>query len=640
MKKMKITEKLMIGIVGQVVLIILMLVFIFNLNRNLDRMNDTKKKSSKEMNLIGGLSHLFNDYVYDEISYQDLIQRLDEIENEIEVEYYAEEMNSLKEKLADIQNLKAQNRELEDLFMNLTGESLKKSNGYIIDVSSRLADPEKRMHVSNLECQVIAGANGGSEHVYNTRLMFLKLKEDISYKVDLLEFLNKAINQGNEDAKRLINTKLAAFPVEAVKANSKIRDVVVQFINNLESTNSKRIELIDTTEEFIASINQKDLDETETVFNQLRNKVQNVFLILLIITLAIIILNFTLSKLLSFVFKGLTSDLYKISKGDLTMIVPDHIKERKDEIGMLSKSFVSLVDNLKNIVGNVITGADYVANASLQISASAQQISQGASEQASSAEEVSSSMEEMTSTVEQNADNAALTEKISITAAEEISKVRDASQESLHSIKLIADKISIVNDIAFQTNILALNAAVEAARAGEHGKGFAVVASEVRKLAERSKVAADEINSLSVKSVRVTEDSVTQMESIIPQIANTANLLQEISKSIHEQKIGATQVNSAIQQLNNVTQQNASASEEMATSSEEMSGQADMLRETVSFFNLGEQAKSNKMNKSLNNKFQHKVISQHQKDKENSVRENKGVNLVMADYSDESYESF
>ncbi|NHB69079.1 methyl-accepting chemotaxis protein [Perlabentimonas gracilis] len=275
-----------------------------------------------------------------------------------------------------------------------------------------------------------------------------------------------------------------------------------------------------------------------------------------------------------------------IAEGDLTAELENEILDRKDEVGQLGKAMQNMVDKLKEVIGSVMLGSDNIAAASMQMSSGSQQVSQGASEQASSAEEVSSSMEEMAANIQQNTDNAQEADKISQKVQDGVSKVGAASQDSLVSIKNIAEKINIINDIAFQTNILALNAAVEAARAGEQGRGFAVVAAEVRKLAERSKIAADEIVALASKSVDVTENAAELMTGLIPEIEKTAKLVQEIAAASMEQSSGSDQVNTAIQQLNQVTQQNAAASEEMATSAEELSSQAEQLKEIIGYFRI------------------------------------------------------
>ncbi len=250
------------------------------------------------------------------------------------------------------------------------------------------------------------------------------------------------------------------------------------------------------------------------------------------------------------------------------------------------KSVVTMANKLKTIVGNIIAGANNIASASQQMSDTSQQMSQGANEQASSVEEVSSSMEEMAANIQNNTDNAGQTEAIALSSAGGIREGSDATNTAVKGMKNIAEKIKIINDIAFQTNILALNAAVEAARAGEHGKGFAVVAAEVRKLAERSKVSADEIDELSRDGVDVAEKAGKKLEEIIPGIEKTAQLVQEIAAASIEQSSGAGQVNNAMQQLNNITQQNAASSEEMATSSEELASQAQHLKEIISFFKI------------------------------------------------------
>ncbi|HNV82492.1 MAG TPA: methyl-accepting chemotaxis protein [Tenuifilaceae bacterium] len=315
----------------------------------------------------------------------------------------------------------------------------------------------------------------------------------------------------------------------------------------------------------------------------------------------------------------------EIAEGNLTANLD---VDQKDEIGILGNALKQMQEKLKEVIASVMSGSDNIAAASMQLSSGSQQVSQGASEQASSAEEVSSSMEEMVANIQQNTDNAQEAEKISQKVNEGVNKVGFAAQESLSSIKNIAEKIGIINDIAFQTNILALNAAVEAARAGEQGRGFAVVAAEVRKLAERSKVAADEIVALSTKSVNVTENASQLMEALIPEIERTAKLVQEIAAASMEQSSGADQVNTAIQQLNQVTQQNAAASEEMATSSEELSSQADQLKEIISYFTIDD-SKTYKHKQSKSTVYAPKVAQVHKVKHNASAEKGKGTVIKM-----------
>ena len=311
---------------------------------------------------------------------------------------------------------------------------------------------------------------------------------------------------------------------------------------------------------------------------------------LIIITLVAIGIGLFISVIVnSYLTKSIRKsvELAKIyANGDLTVSLSNEDLEIKDELGDLARSMSSMGGKLKEIISSVLPGAENVSSASGQTSSASQQLSQGATEQASSVEEISSTMEEISANIGQNTDNAQQTEKISINVSHGIETIGAASMESLQSIRDIASKIGIINDIAFQTNILALNAAVEAARAGEHGRGFAVVAAEVRKLAERSKIAADEIVTLSSKSVNVIDSAPTLVKNFIPEINHTAKLVQEIAAASTEQNNGALQVNNAIQQLNNITQQNAAASEELATSAEELASQAEQLKEMIAYFKV------------------------------------------------------
>ncbi|EJN09163.1 methyl-accepting chemotaxis protein [Bradyrhizobium sp. YR681] len=272
-----------------------------------------------------------------------------------------------------------------------------------------------------------------------------------------------------------------------------------------------------------------------------------------------------------------------VAGGDLSQTIN---VSSNDEIGDLVKSLNVMVEKLRQVVEEALTAASNVSAGSQELSASAEQLSQGATEQASSAEEASSSMEEMASNVKQNADNANQTEKIAARSAQDAEASGVAVGRAVQAMQTIAEKITIVQEIARQTDLLALNAAVEAARAGEHGKGFAVVASEVRKLAERSQAAAADIGTLSTETVKVAREAGDMLSKLVPDIKKTAELVQEITAACREQDVGSAQINQAIQQLDKVGQQNASASEQVSSTSEELASQAEQLQSTISFFRI------------------------------------------------------
>ena len=381
---------------------------------------------------------------------------------------------------------------------------------------------------------------------------------------------------------------------EYKKNFSRIRDLAVEI--NTDSSNAEAYLISRTTARITAAEavnnitkivrkNEKELAqtkiETDATYDQAKNGM--ILMIAGIILIAGIVAFWIITSISRSINQAKVA-IKAISEGDLTVSIEN---KSKDEIGELLQHLQTMVVKLKEVISFVSTASDNIASASQQMTSSSQQMSEGATEQAASAEEVSSSMEEMAANIQQNTDNAQQTEKIALKASEDIREGSQAVNQTVHSMRQIADKISIIGEIARQTNLLALNAAVEAARAGEHGKGFAVVAAEVRKLAERSQLAASEIDILSKNSVEVAERSGKVLEMIVPDIQRTSKLVQEIAASSMEQNSGAEQVNSAIQQLNQVIQSNAATSEEMAASAEELSAQADQLQDSIAFFNVG-----------------------------------------------------
>jgi methyl-accepting chemotaxis protein len=594
MKTLKIKDKLLVGIFGQVLLIALLGYFAFNLNFRLDTITQQRTEYAHEVNDIKEITFLFKDYFNNKIEWKDLESKYQSFESNYSNSVFIEDFQNIWNQLNQIQQLKEKNIEVDTKVMELTSSSIKLSSDFINTVSTKLADSNERNNVSVLERLVIMGASANNQNNYSIKTLFLRMKEDLSNKEALIEFLDKSKVQVAEDMIKLKGTPFESMVLKAKETNTEIEVLTLQFIQNIETISSLSDDITSATNSFVKELNTTDINQTKASFASIKTTFRNIFIALLLIAIILIVFNYTLSRLITAVFNLLAKDLTSLSQGDLGIAPPVGFENRTDEVGILSRAVIALVTNLKNVIGNIAIGSDNMASAAQQISSGSQQLSQGASEQAASTEEVSASMEQMAANIQQNTNNAQQTEKISINANEGVSKVNQAAQNSLNSIREIAKKISIVNDIAFQTNILALNAAVEAARAGEHGKGFAVVAAEVRKLAERSKIAADEIDVLSNSSVKATEEAGQLMLTIIPDIEKTSKLVQEISASSLEQNSGANQVNNAIQQLSNVIQQNAASSEELATSAEELSAQSVQLKEIVSFFKIDDDSNKKK----------------------------------------------
>jgi methyl-accepting chemotaxis protein len=271
----------------------------------------------------------------------------------------------------------------------------------------------------------------------------------------------------------------------------------------------------------------------------------------------------------------------KIAGGDLTTAVTP--ASERDALG---NALQGMVAKLSQVIGEVRAGANALSSAATQVSSTSQSLSQGTSEQAASVEETTSSLEQMTASISKNADNSRQLEQSAVKAARDGEESGKAVVDTVGAMKAIAEKISIVEEIAYQTNLLALNAAIEAARAGEHGKGFAVVATEVRKLAERSQTAAKEIGGLAASSVKVAERSGQLLTELVPAIRKSADTVQEVAAATAEQSAGVAQINRALTGVDQVTQRNASAAEELASTAEEMASQAESLEQLMAFFRV------------------------------------------------------
>jgi len=310
------------------------------------------------------------------------------------------------------------------------------------------------------------------------------------------------------------------------------------------------------------------------------------FIVIIIITLAFIItINITksVSKAVNYT--------KTIAKGNFTEELEI---DQKDEIGQLALALKTMKEQIEKTVTAINDSSQQITDGANEMNNNSQTISQGANEQASSIEEISSAIEQMTATINQNTDQAQKAQKISEESAQEMQSGSEIIMQAVDSMKTIADKISIISDIADKTDLLAINAAIEAARAGEQGRGFAVVALEIRKLAENTLNAAKEINKLTTESVKVADKAGAELQNIVPKIKETAKHVKEISVASMEQNSSANEISNSIMQFNNVTQQTAASTEELAASIEELTSQSEQLLEIISFFKINRTFQQNK----------------------------------------------
>jgi len=394
------------------------------------------------------------------------------------------------------------------------------------------------------------------------------------------------IGANNDDIQELSAQFETYYKLASNTSEAMIRG---EYTEELSTDITKMVEAFNTIKgdlNYLISVSKQETKSAfaETIDNSNRS-FRNILLILGFSLTLFLIISFIISVSLNKSIQKIRNRLIHLSNGQFYH--DDDTSSDKmanDEIGEMLTATNELISKLKAVIKDVQIGIEAMTTASSETSNTSEQLSSGANEQASSVEQIAATVEEISSNIKQNSENAQKTGTISKDANDGIKRVTTQSQNAVDANKTILDKIGVINDIAFQTNILALNASVEAARAGEHGKGFAVVASEVRKLAEISKEAAEEIVTLSQESFDAVSLAVQVMTETTSNVEKTTSLVQEIVAASMEQSSGTDQVNNAIQQLNSLTQQNAAASEELSGHAMELAEQAKNLKKLIAFF--------------------------------------------------------
>ena len=439
-------------------------------------------------------------------------------------------------------------------------------------------DPEAQAKVSKLLEERLSALNqiekGGK--IYESLPLGVEEAEVWKqFKSNWSEFL-KLCNDVNPEMEKAAKAK---SPKELVEIFGEIKKLIAKVRISASALQLTLDKLMEMNDRQAASYAQSSaaLMSTMTVITNTASGIA----ILLIILIGLYVFRSTMKQLGG--EPGVAAAVAnRIALGDFT----SKIELKAGDTSSLMASMQQMSEKLSETITQVRTTAEELTNASTQVASTSQVLSQATSEQAASLEETTSAIEQMSASIAQNTDNAKTTDGIARKSSEDALAGGGAVRSTVSAMKSIAGKISIIDDIAYRTDLLALNAAIEAARAGEHGKGFAVVAAEVRKLAERSQIAAQEIGELASGSVETAENAGTLLETMLPSIRKTADLVSEITAASEEQTTGVNQISQAMTQLNSVTQQNAASSEELSATAEEMSAQAMNLMEVMGQFKV------------------------------------------------------
>jgi len=498
--------------------------------------------------------------------------------------------------IGGIEGARVQNDKAAQIFMDNCNAYLDSQNEAMLqDIRNRAGADALETRLTKILLINSIIEIGNSLRIANFKGQLFNDPESMQAALNLLAQMDELVAEIRLHTSREINLRQLDLIEKSGADYAAAMSSIIAGYTSLKRINAERGIAGEKVLEASKSVASTGIDNTQGIANSAVEKVQSSVSVVIAGLAVALILGLLIAVLLT---RMITGALRKgvqfaefIARGDLTARLD---VDQKDEIGMLALALKQMSEKLKEIVGNVRTAADNVASGSRELSNSSVQMSTGATEQASSAEEVSSSIEEMGANIQQNSSNAVQTEKIATKSARDAEEGGMAVNEAVEAMKLITEKINVIESIARETNMLSLNAAIEAARAGEHGKGFAVVATEVGKLAANSQKASVEIQKLAISSMEKANAAREKIQAIVPDIKRTAELVVEIAASSAEQNSGAEQINQAMLQLDSVIQQNAAVAEESSSMSEELTSQAEQLLDLISFFKVDDTGSSSR----------------------------------------------
>ena len=578
--------------IGQLALVVLLLGFFAYLMHTLSSIENGNMSDDTEVRNIRQITYLVKDYLNNSLEFSDLEQNYDSLQTAWKYSTDSQ-LDSIWMAVNDIKNYKQQNLLLIAEVDTLTEASIGASNYFIEQTSKKLTGRQTRREVSDIERAVLQGASVNTNTNLRIKVLFQQLMRSLLYRDELLRYLDAAIENSTRDIERLRGTTFARLPVNANMANMRIRELALNYIANRERIAARENLINQQIEKIVLHIDETQNNFIHNNFADIRLLMMIVFVVLLVVSAVNMIMNYLLARSITTLLGSLVSKLAKVSEGKLNETMDTDVMQRADEFGLMFKTLNQTIVKLQDTVGSIRTAAYAIAKGSEQINASADEISTGAARQAASTEEVNSAMEEIMGLANQNSIHAAQTEEASRISEIEIREIAEVSEANLDAVRQITERISVIGEIASQTDMLAINAAIEAARAGEAGRGFGVVASEVRKLAERSKEAAMEINVLSRSSVSAARDAGQLVSGIVPEIQSNLQRVIAITQMSQEQLAGISETSKAMRELSDISQSNSAASEELATAAEELAAQALQLLDTMSFFELDETQNEN-----------------------------------------------